>query len=60
MLLIKHYDLILDYHEGKADMMVLSRKCMHSLNVALLLPRDLFEEFWKLEIEVVPQGSVRL
>ncbi|XP_057247157.1 uncharacterized protein LOC130589681 [Beta vulgaris subsp. vulgaris] len=58
--LIKDYDLLLDYHEGKVKVVAdaLSRKSKHSLNAVIIPPRDLCDEFRKLEIEVVPRGSV--
>ncbi|XP_057251790.1 uncharacterized protein LOC130591863 [Beta vulgaris subsp. vulgaris] len=58
--LIKDYDLQLDYHEGKANVVAdaLNRKSKHYLNAVRILPRDLCDEFRKLEIEVVPRGSV--
>ncbi|XP_048502824.1 uncharacterized protein LOC125498626 [Beta vulgaris subsp. vulgaris] len=58
--LIKDYDLQLDYHEGKANVVAdaLSRKSKHSINAVSVPPRDLCDEFRKLEIEVVPRGSV--
>lgn len=36
----------------------LSGKLAHSLNYAMILPRDLCDEFRKLDIEVVSQGFV--
>ena len=58
--LIKDYDLTLEYKERKANMVAdaLSRKNKHSLSFIMVLPGKLYEEFQKLEIEVVQQGYV--
>ena len=60
MELIKDYVLTLEYHEGKAKKVAdaMSRKSAHSSYTAMVMPRDLCDEFWKLDIEVVPQGFV--
>src|SRR3954467_8036618 len=58
--LIKDYDLSLQYHPGKANVVAdaLSRKsyvnCLSSEN----LPKDLCEAFRDLSLEVVPEGFV--
>ncbi|XP_057251716.1 uncharacterized protein LOC130591806 [Beta vulgaris subsp. vulgaris] len=58
--LIKDYDMTLYYQEGKANKVAdaLSRKSKHSLNAAMVVSRELCEEFRRLDIEVVPQGYV--
>jgi len=60
--LIKDYDLSLDYCEGKANKVAdaLSRKGKQVLAAARAVPKDLSEEFQKLNVEVVPQGHVDL
>lgn len=46
----------LDRQEGKINKVADAMSCKnkHSLNVAMVVPRKLCEEFRKLDIEVVP------
>ena len=48
--------MTLDYQEGKANKVAvaLSSKNKHSLNAAMVVPRELCKEFYKLDIEVIP------
>jgi hypothetical protein len=58
--LIKDYDLEVHYHPGKANVVVdaLSRK-VHCNHIELELVSDpLCEEMRRLNLEVVPQGSL--
>lgn len=57
--LIKDYDLDIQYHEGKANVVAdsLSRKSSHSLNT-LVVANKLCEEISRLQIEVVHEGEV--
>ena len=56
--LIKDYDLTLDYCEGKANKVAdaLSRKGGPTLSTIKIVPKDLCEEFRKLNLEIIPQG----
>jgi hypothetical protein len=56
--LIKDYDMSLQYHPGKANVVAdaLSRKsCVNGLTVGEL-PEDLCEQFKDLRLEIVPKG----
>jgi hypothetical protein len=56
--LIKDYDLSLQYHPGKANVVAdaLSRKTYVNGLTAGELPLDLCEQFKDLRLEIVPQG----
>ena len=56
--LIKDYNLEIQYHEGKANVVVvaLSRKSSHSVN-AMVLPSQLYVKFQKLTLEVLEEGG---
>ena len=64
--LIKDYDLSLQYHPGKANVVAdaLSRKVYANGLMAGELPEDLCVDFKKLRLEVVPEvvcsGYLRL
>ena len=52
---LKDYNINFQYHPGKANIVVvaLSRTSYPALNSLLALPRDLYEDFKKLEINMV-------
>jgi hypothetical protein len=56
--LIKDYDMNLQYHPGKANVVAdaLSRKAYVNGLTAGELPLDLCEQFKDLRLEIVPQG----
>jgi hypothetical protein len=56
--LIKDYDLSLQYHPGKANVVAdaLSRKTYINGLTTRELPLDLCEQFKDLRLEIVPQG----
>lgn len=58
--LIKDYDLVTQYHEGKANVVAdtLSRKAKHSLNATWVLLDELCKDFQRVNIEVKEQGKV--
>src|SRR5215216_7569277 len=58
--LIKDYDLDLQYHPGKANMVAdaLSRKVYVNGLTAGELPEDLCKQFRDLRLEIVPKGHV--
>src|SRR3954463_8838417 len=58
--LIKDYDLSLQYHPGKANVVAdaLSRKSYVNCLSSETLPKDLCEAFRDLSLEVVPEGFV--
>src|SRR3954467_2267878 len=58
--LIKDYDLSLQYHPGKANVVAdaLSRKSYVNYLSSEILPKDLCEAFRDLSLEVVPEGFV--
>lgn len=58
--LIKDYDLVIQYHEGKVNVVAdsLSRKPDHSLNAIWVLPGDLCQDFQKLNLQVKEHGEV--
>lgn len=51
--LMKHYEICIQYHEGKANVVAdaLSRKSRHTLNTISVLPDQLCEELRRLDIE---------
>ena len=57
--LIKDYDLEIQYHEGKANVVAddLSRKLTHGVN-ALVVADELCREMERLNLEVVSSGSL--
>lgn len=58
--LIKDYEVEIAYKEGKANKVAdaLSRKMIHSIQPAISIPEELYEEFKRLSLEVVPEGSI--
>src|SRR4051795_4813926 len=58
--LIKDYDLSLQYHPGKANIVVDALSCKTYVNYMSSkdLPKDLCEAFRDLSLEVVPEGFV--
>jgi hypothetical protein len=58
--LIKDYDLSLQYHPGKANVVAdaLSRKAYVNCLSTVVLPEDLCEGLRDLSLEVVPEGFV--
>ena len=52
---LKDYDVHFQYHSGKANVFAdaLSRRPYPTLNCLLKLPTDLFEEFRRLELNVI-------
>jgi ribonuclease HI len=58
--LIKDYDMSLQYHPGKANVVAdaLSRKTYVNCMSSKELPKDLCEAFRDLSLEVVPEGFV--
>jgi hypothetical protein len=58
--LIKDYDLSLQYHPGKANVVAdaLSRKAYVNCLSTEVLPKDLCKDLRDLSLEVVPQGYV--
>jgi hypothetical protein len=56
--LIKDYDMSLQYHPGKANVVAdaLSRKSYVNGLTAGELPKDLCEQFKELRLEMVPEG----
>jgi hypothetical protein len=58
--LIKDYDLSLQYHPGKANVVAdaLSRKAYVNCLSTEVLPEDLCKDLRDLSLEVVPQGHV--
>jgi len=60
--LIKDYDIDLQYHEGKANVVadVLSRKNPRATFLLSKVSNDIIRDFSKLNLEVVDSDSVRL
>ena len=58
--LIKDYDLQIQYHKGKVNVVAdaLSRKRSHSLNSMWVLSDQLCKEFQKMNLEVMEEGAV--
>ncbi|CAH9146848.1 unnamed protein product [Cuscuta epithymum] len=58
--LINDYDLEIQYHEGKANVVAdaLSRKSEHSCRATWILPEELFRDFQRLSLEVKQYGEV--
>ena len=56
----KDYDCAINYHPGKANMVAdaLSRKSSSSISMMKMVQRPLLVELMKLEIEIVPMGTV--
>jgi hypothetical protein len=60
--LIKDYDMSLQYHPGKANVVAdtLSRKSYVNGLTAGQLPENLCEQFKELRLEIVPEGFLAL
>ena len=58
--LVKDYDCAINYHPGKANVVAdaLSRKSSSSISMMKMVQRPLLDELMKLEIEIVPMGTV--
>ena len=58
--LIKDYDLSLQFHTGKANVVAdaLSRKVFVNVLTKGELPDDLCTQFRKLRLEIVPEGHL--
>jgi hypothetical protein len=56
--LIKDYDMSLQYHLGKANVVADALSCKSYVNglIAGELPKDLCEQFKELRLKIVPEG----
>jgi len=56
---LKDYDINFQYYPGKANVVAdaLCRRSYLTLNILLVLPRDLCEDFKKLELNMVTMES---
>ena len=62
MELVKDYDCAINYHLGMANMVAdaLSRKSSSSISMMKMVQKPLLFELLKLEIEIVPMGTVEI